>query len=78
MDQACSAATATFNPSKTLKSINILLSEQELQVLKVYAACSSVTMRDLVTGVMRDWMESNRETIERVIGKISGQLGADQ
>jgi len=75
MNEGCSRATIASSNLKSFKSVNFLLSEQELQVLKVYAACSSVPMRDLISGVMRDWMESNRENIERVIGKISGQLG---
>lgn len=71
---SCSPGTAGFYPiSKSFKSINFILPENEFKVIKLYSACSGVTIRDLVSGVMRDWMESNRDNIEKIVRKVSGR-----
>jgi len=59
---------------QSLKSINFLLNENEFQVIKVYTACSGVTIRDLISTVVKDWIKENRESIEHAIGKVGGRF----
>lgn len=61
-------------PQRPLKSVNFLMSEEEFKIVKVYATCKSITIRDLVGGIIRDWMKENRETIEKLVGKVSNGL----
>lgn len=71
---SCSPSTASPPiVHKSFKSINFVLPENEFKVIKIYSACSGVTIRDLVSGIMKDWMESNRENIEKIVKKVSGR-----
>jgi len=76
----CSPATmntlidSTEAKKQSLKSINFLLNENEFQVIKVYTACSGVTIRDLISTVVKDWIKENKESIEHAIGKVGGRF----
>lgn len=55
----------------SFKSVNFLLTEQEFKLIKVYTAYRGITIRDLVSGMMRAWLAENDQEIRATVNSNS-------
>jgi hypothetical protein len=51
----------------SMRSINFSVPEPDFKTLKIYAACKAVPLKELVAGIVKNWISSNGEDIQQTV-----------